>query len=1043
MFISDFSIRRPLVTVVLMLIIAGAGLFALANLKTDEFPEVSPPVIAVSVIYPGASPQGVERELIDPLEEAIAGISGVDEMRSISQDGFGQIVVMFDFEKDLQEASQDIRDQISTIRGDLPPEMEEPILSRFDPQDEPILSLTLSSPTRDAVQLTRIADPGITKALRGVSGVASVNVRGGIEREMTVQLDPYAMQSAGVSVGQVVQALSAQNLAAPVGRVTGVMDERTIRLRGRLETPAEFAAMVVAHRGDQIVRLGQVARVFDGAEEPRSLAMFDGTEAIGIDVVKARGYSTTEVSEAVQHKLEEVQAALPADAKLSVVVDKGERVEQSVHDVQKALIEGALLTILVVFLFLNSWRSTVITGLALPVSVLAAFAAVWAFGFTLNTMSLMGLSLAIGILIDDAIVVRENIVRHLEMGKDHYTAAREGTAEIGLAVAATTFSIVAVFVPIAFMYGMAGQWFKPFALTIASSVLVSLFVSFSLDPMLSAYWADPHREEHEKGWLTKKLDRFNAWFDAQAEGYKRLVGWALDHRAAMVTIATASFFGAIVLQATFGGAGFFGESDSGEMTIVVETPPGSNLEYTRLKAEEAVRIARTHEEVAYTYTTIGGQSGAVDNASIYVRLHPKADRERTLQDVGADVREQVNRVGGATYSVFTGYMSGTFKQIQLELRGADAGELTRIASQMADVVRAVPGAVDVGLSARGEKPEVVVEMNRGLAGTLGITTAQVAQSLRPAFAGIDVGDWVDPDGETRDVMIRLAPEARQRASDLSQLPITTAGPDGTTMLPLGQIATVQEGISPAQIDHLDRERVVSIQANVAGRPLSEVMADIDTRLAAIELPAGYRLTKGGESKDQAEVFGHIFTALGIAVLLMYLILVLQFGSFLDPIAILLSLPLSLIGVVLMLLLTGDTLNIMSLIGVILLMGIVAKNAILLIDFAKWGIEKGMTRREALVEAGRIRLRPILMTTFALIAGMTPIALGIGEGADWRAPLGRAVIGGTITSTFLTLLVIPTAYEILDEWREKARAWVGARTASPATGLTTEPALSGD
>ncbi|HEX2166773.1 MAG TPA: efflux RND transporter permease subunit [Longimicrobiales bacterium] len=1043
MFISDFSIRRPLVTVVLMLIISGAGLFALANLKTDEFPEVSPPVIAVSVVYPGASPQGVERELIDPLEEAIAGISGVDEIRSISQDGFGQVVVMFDFEKDLQEASQDIRDKISTIRGDLPPEMEEPILSRFDPQDAPIMSVTLASTTRDAVQLTRIADPGVTKELRGVSGVASVNVRGGLEREMTVELDPHAMQAAGVSVGQVVQALSSQNLAAPVGRVTGVLDERTIRLRGRLETPAEFARMVVAHRGDQIVRLSQIARVFDGAEEPRSLALYEGAEAIGIDIVKARGHSTTAVSEAVQHKLEEVRERLPADVELSVVVDKGERVDQSVHDVQKALIEGALLTILVVFLFLNSWRSTVITGLALPVSVLAAFAAVWAFGFTLNTMSLMGLSLAIGILIDDAIVVRENIVRHVEMGKDHYTAAREGTAEIGLAVAATTFSIVAVFAPIAFMYGMAGQWFKPFALTIASSVLVSLFVSFSLDPMLSAYWADPHREEHEKSWLTKKLDRFNAWFDAQAEGYKRLIGWALDHRMAMVLIAVGSFVGAIALQATLGGAGFFGESDAGEMTIVVETPPGSNLDYTRLKAEEAVRIARSHEEVDYTYTTIGGQSGAVDNASIYVRLHPKAERNRTLQEVSGDMRAQVNRVGGASYSVFTGYMSGTFKQIQLELRGEDAGELTRIASRMADEVRAIPGAVDVGLSARGEKPEVVVELDRGLAGTLGITTAQVAQSLRPAFAGIDVGDWVDPDGEMRDVMIRLAPEARQRASDLSQLPITTSGPTGTTMLPLGQIATVREGISPAQIDHLDRERVVSIQANVAGRPLSEVMADIDARLAAIDLPPGYRLTKGGESEDQAEVFGHIFTALGIAVLLMYLILVLQFGSFLDPIAIMMSLPLSLIGVVLMLLLTGDTLNIMSLIGVILLMGIVAKNAILLIDFAKWGIEKGMTRREALVEAGRIRLRPILMTTFALIAGMTPIALGLGEGGDWRAPLGRAVIGGVITSTFLTLLVIPTAYEILDEWREKARAWFGARTAGGSAGLTAEPAMSGD
>lgn len=1043
MFISDLSIRKPVFTVVTMLAIVGAGVFALANLKTDEFPEVSPPVIAVSVLYPGASPQGVEREVVDPIEEAIAGIAGVDEIRSIAQDGFAQIVVFFDFEKPLQEASQEIRDRISMIRNDLPPEMEEPVLSRFDPQDQPILSLTLSSPERSAADLTRIADPGITKALRGISGVASVTVVGGVEREMTVELNPAALQEAGIGVGQVVQALASQNLAAPVGRVTGALDERTIRLRGRLETPAEFASLVVAQRGDQVIRLGQLAQVRDGAEEPRSLALFNGREAIGIDIVKARGYSTTDVSARVQQKVDEVRATLPDDATLDIVVDKGDRVEQSVHNVQKALMEGALLTVLVVFLFLNSWRSTVITGLALPVSVLAAFATVWMFGFTLNTMSLMGLSLAIGILIDDAIVVRENIVRHVEMGKDHYTAAREGTAEIGLAVAATTFSIVAVFVPIAFMYGVAGQWFKPFALTIASSVLVSLFVSFSLDPMLSAYWPDPHREQHEKGWLTRTLDRFNDWFNGQAENYKRLIGWALDHRLAMVGIATASFVGALALQATVGGAGFFPVSDSGEMTIVVETPPGSNLEYTRLKSEEAGRLALAMPEVAYTYTTLGGASGAVDQATVFARLVPKAERSRSLDEVGQALRDEVGRIGGATYSVFTGYMSGTYKQIQLELRGPDAGELARIAESMADAVRTVPGAVDVGLSTRGQKPELVIELDRGLAGTLGVSAAQVAQAMRPAFAGIDVGDWIDPTGETRDVMVRLAPDARRRASDLARLPISVPGPNGPVLMPLGQIASISEGIAPAQIDHLDRDRVVAIQANVSGRPLSDVLRDIDARLAQIPLPAGYRLTQGGEAKDQAEVFGHIFTALGIAVMLMYLILVLQFGSFVDPIAIMLSLPLSLIGVVLAMILTGDTLNIMSMIGVILLMGIVAKNAILLIDFAKWGMEQGMSRREAIIEAGRIRLRPILMTTFALIAGMVPVALGLGEGADFRAPLGRAVIGGVITSTFLTLLVIPTAYEILDETKEKVMSYVSRRARrAPATTLV-QPAFSGD
>ncbi|HEX2092551.1 MAG TPA: efflux RND transporter permease subunit [Longimicrobiaceae bacterium] len=1024
MWISDFAIRRPIVTVVTMLALVVFGVFALANLKTDEFPDVQQPIVGVSIIYPGASPDGVEREVVDPIEEAIAGISGVDKMQSVSQDGFAQLIVFFDFEKDLQQATQDIRDKISTIRGDLPAEMEEPILTRFDPADLPVVSLTLSSSTLGPPELTALADPGITKQLRSISGVAQVSVVGGVEREMTVQVRPEALQAAGISVAQVVQALQTQNLAAPVGRITGALEERSIRLKGRLETPQDFASLVVAQRGDRLVRLGEVADVRAGSQEPRSLALFNGQQAIGINVLKSKGYSTTDVADQLLARVAEVQKTLPAGTRLQVVQNAGERVRDSVHNVQRSLFEGALLTVLVVFLFLNSWRSTVITGLALPVSVLAAFVAVWAFGFTLNSMSLLGLSLAIGILIDDAIVVRENIVRHIEMGKDHFTASREGTAEIGLAVAATTFSIVSVFIPIGFMYGVAGQWFKPFALTIASAVLVSLFVSFSLDPMLSAYWADPQTESHERGNpIARALERFNRWFDRQAENYKKVIAWALDHRLAMVAIAVASFFGAIALQVVAGGSGFVPDSDRGEINVTIETPPGSSLEYTRLKAEEAARVARAHPEVAYTYATVGGSStidggASVDQGNIYVRLTPKSERDVSQSELGEVIRQELTRIGGATYSVFTSGFGGNYKQIQIEMRGPDAATLTRLATQFASEVRRVPGAVDVTLSSKGQRPELSIEMNRGLAASMGLSVGQIAQSLYPAFAGIDAGDWVDPTGETRDVNVRLAPEARARAADLHQLPITVIGADGQpATLPLGQVATIRRELGPAQINHLDQDRVVNVQANVAGRSLGQVMTDINARIAAMDLPPGYRITQGGEAADQAEVFGRIFTALGIAVMLMYLILVMQFGSFLDPIAIMLSLPLSLIGVVLALMITGDTLNIMSMIGVILLMGIVAKNAILLIDFAKWGREQGMGRREALIEAGRVRLRPILMTTFALVAGMVPVALGTGSGGDFYAPLGRAVIGGVITSTFLTLLVIPTFYEILDEWKE--------------------------
>jgi HAE1 family hydrophobic/amphiphilic exporter-1 len=1024
MFISDFAIRRPIITTVCMVALTIFGLFALARLKTDEFPDVSPPIVAVSIPYPGAAPETVEREVVDPIEEQISAISGVKKISSSSLDSYGVITVEFQFSKNLQEATQDIRDGISQIRNDLPPEMEEPILTRFDPNDFPIVQVVLTSKTLTGTELTRLVDPPITRQLRGVSGVAEVRVVGGIEREMTIELKPQALQAAGVSVGEVVQAIQAQNLAAPVGRLNGALDERTIRLQGRLQKPGEFMQLVVAQRGGRLVRLGDVAEARDGTEEPRTAAVFNGRDAVGVDVIKADGYSTTEVSERVRARVADIQKTLPPGVDLVIARDAGPRVEHSVLDVEEALLEGAALTVLVVFLFLNSWRSTIITGLALPVSVLASFIAVWMAGFTLDTMSLLGLSLAIGILIDDAIVVRENIVRHVEMGKDHYTASREGTAEIGLAVAATTFSIVVVFLPIAFMGDLAGQWFKPFALTIACSVMVSLFVSFSLDPMLSAYWADPHMPMEQRMWLSRALGKFNDWFDRQAGRYKKVIGWALDHRFAMVFLAVASFAGALALPIMgYVGGGFFPDSDDSEFLINIETPPGSNLEYTKVKAEEAARLARGLPGVLYTYTTLGGRTGSVAEGIVYAKLAAKAERAHRQTELETQLRAKLVQLGGVTASIGSGNFENQ-KQIQLQLQGPENDQLNKLAEQVMAEVRQVPGAVDVGLSTRGQKPELEVSLDRGLAGSVGVTVGQVAQALRVAFAGLDSGDWIDPSGETRDVEVRLSPESRTNVRDLAALPLFVQGPDGRGIaVPLGQVAHIKPGLGPARIDHLNRERVISVQANTEGRSLTQVNEDIQARLASkIKFPAGYGQSLGGESEDQAEVFGQIFSSLGLAVMLMYFVLVVQFGSFLEPFAIMLSLPLSLIGVMLALLITGSTINIMSMIGVILLMGIVAKNAILLVDFAKWSEEQGMSRREAIVEAGRVRLRPILMTTFALIAGMIPIAIGAGEGADFRRPMGQAIIGGVITSTILTLLVIPTFYEILTEWRD----WLGSK-----------------
>jgi HAE1 family hydrophobic/amphiphilic exporter-1 len=1027
-FISDFSIRRPIITVVTMIALVAFGLVALVQLDTDEYPELTQPIVFIGVAYPGAAPDVVEREVVNRLEDKISGISGVDKLNSTSTDGFAQLIVQFVFSKNVDQATQDIRDAISAVRGQLPAEIIEPVIARFDPGQLPIISLALTSNVYTPPQLTQIAEDLIGGELRSVNGVAQVNVVGGDSAQLNVDVRPAGLAAAGIGIDQVVNALRSQNLAAPVGRVNTPLEQRSIRLEGRLERAEEFGSIVVA-RG---VHLNEVADVSEGAAEPNSAALFNGAPAIGLDIIKSREASTTAVSDLVKARVEALGATLPPGVKLELVRDSGSRVRNSVRNVEETLVEGALLTVLVVFLFLNSWRSTVITGLALPVSVLAAFVPLYAFGFTLNIMSLMGLSLAIGILIDDAIVVRENIVRHVEMGKDHLTASHEGTNEIGLAVTATTFSIVAVFVPVGFMPGIAGQFFKPFALTIASAVLVSLFVSFSLDPMLSAYWADPQLEAHERrNPIARLLDRFNEWFNRQSVRYTRVVAWALDHRWWMIGIAVSTLVVAIALQVRFGGFGFAPISDNSELNVSIETPPGSSLEYTSIKAEEAARLVRAHKEVAYTYTTVGSAtgSGAVDVATIYVRLVPRGERGVTQDEFGAQVRGELAGIGGAVaYTYAAGSLAGNQKQIQLQLQGPDALRLTQLSADIADSMRATPGVVDVGLSTKGRKPELSVKVNRALASSLGISLGQLATTLRFAFAGVDAGTWVDPSGISRYVRVRLDPDDRQRKADVEQIPVMVAGAGGAQggrYIPLSQVATVTSSTGPAQIDHYQRRRVVTIGANVLGASVGNVAQDAMARVNKVALPRGYAISQGGQVEGQSQVFNAIITALGVAIMLMYLILVVQFGSFLEPLVILVSLPLSLIGVVVALLITRDTLNIMSLIGVMMLMGIVAKNAILLIDFAKWAHQDGTrSLRDALIEAGRIRLRPIMMTTLALVAGMIPVALGIGEGADFRAPLGRAVIGGVIASTVLTLVVIPTVYEIMVEWREGLQRRLG-------------------
>ena len=1012
MFLSDFSVKRPVPMVVIIIALMALGLLALSKLRVNQFPDIEQPILVVSIPYPGASPDTVEREVVNRIEKALQGIAGVDRLQANANEGSATLVLFFSFDKNMVVAADEVRNAIASVRFKLPVEMREPILQRLDPAAQPIVQMALSSSALSHAEISRLAEDKLADRFRGLPGVAVVSVNGALKRELSVLLRSEKLREFEDSVTDVVTALRSQNATAPVGKVRGALEDQSIRLVGRIESPAAFGQIVIKRRGSELVRLAQVATVVDGFAEISSFSVRNGNPNVGLMVTRTREASTVSVAAAARKLVDEIGPTLPAGTRLEVTRDGGKDAQNSLNNVIDALVFGAGLTVLVVYVFLNSWRSTLITALSLPTSVIAAFIAVWLCGFTLNFMSLLGLSLAIGVLIDDAIVVRENIVRHMEMGEDRRTAALNGTAEIGMAVAATTFSIVAVFVPVAFMPGVSGEWFRPFGLTVVASVLVSLFISFTLDPMLSAVWGDPpgHHAAPKTG-ISQVLHRFNLWFDHQADRYGRVIAWALHHRRWMAAFAILSLVAALGLHFKFGGSSFLPSADAGTIAVEIRTPSSSSLEYARLKVESAAALARTVPEVVATNSSVNAGGGR-----IFIDIGKSTKRTRSALQIAADVRKLVARLVGAEYTVLDDLNNGAQKPVQIRFTGPDSRQLLEITQQFMAKLRQVPGAVDVGLSEQDPQQEMKIELDRGLANTLGISAADAAQALRVAFAGVEVGDWVDPTGETRDVSVRLHPDDRVDAGNIERLPVAVGG--SNRMVPLEQIATVTMGRGPSQIQHSDGKRQISVAANVQGRSSGEVTADAMKLARAMDFPAGYGLELAGASRDQQALFREMTIALVSGVMLMYLVLVMQFGSFTAPLAVMISLPLSLIGVVLALLLTGGTLNLMSFIGVIMLVGLVAKNAILLLDAARAREAQGMDREEALMAAGRKRLRPILMTTFALIAGMLPVAIGVGEGGEFYRPMAVAIIGGTITSTFLTLLVIPSFYDSIETSRDR-------------------------
>ena len=1043
MVLSDLSIKRPVFITMIMLAFVVLGAFALRRLSIDEFPNVDLPIITVTTSWPGAGPESVESDVSKKIEEALNTVPGVKQISSQSLEGVSSVVIQFNLSVKINDAANDVREKLARVKPDLPTDAKDPLIERIDPADRPILSLALSSDTMSMRDLTELADEDVRKRLENVAGVGKVTLVGGTKREIEILLDPARLDARGLLPSDVISALKSSNLDLPAGRVERSTQETLLRVAGRVHEVREFQDLPLRVASGGVIRLGEVATVRDGTEEKRSISLVASsaktdakkisiTPTVALEIRKQSGQNTVAVADAVTERLGELRASLPPEAKLDIVINNSVFIRASVEQVEEDLVLGALLTVAIVFLFLQSWRSTVITGLTLPISVIGAFTAVWAAGFTLNQLTLMALTLAIGLLIDDAIVVRENIVRHVEMGKDHVRAAREGTSEIGLAVLATTLSIVAVFVPVAFMGGIIGRFFFQFGITISVAVLLSLFVSFTLDPMMSSVWPDPH-ESGKKNFFMRGLAAFNRGFDAIARGYRGAVGWALRHRIATLALTFVVFIGTMALAPLI-GFGFMPDTDRGEFIIVLRTPVGSSLGYTEQKSHEILRAVHEDPEIDYSFTSIGGgDTGTVTDGQIYVKLKPKKERKRTIFQIRPGVRERIAQVVDVVTAVVdAGGIGGPQSPLQISVKGRELNQLDAVAQKVLTIVSATRGAVDVQISQENTKPELRLHIDRQRAADVGVNVSEIATTLRALVAGELAGNFEDKNSRTYDIRVRLPSSGRTNQKDISRLfvPGAAKAEGGRTLVALDQVATISRGVGPSKINRIDLSREIRITGGVEGRPLGDVSNDIKAAVEKMGLPDGYTVDLGGQTKDLKETAGFALETLTLAIIFIYLVLASQFESFLQPLAIMMSLPLSMIGVFFAMLVSRGTINMMTMIGVIMLMGLVTKNAILLIDNANQRRQEGVAREEALIAAGEVRLRPIIMTTLAMIFGMVPLALALGEGAEFRAPMARAVIGGLISSTLLTLVVVPVVYTYLDGMGAFfGRLWSGGKSAA--------------
>ncbi|MHB8126742.1 MAG: efflux RND transporter permease subunit [Desulfitobacteriaceae bacterium] len=1009
MYIANISIKRPIFITVIIMVFLLVGFMSYRGLNINDMPQADFPYVTVTITQHGVAPDQMETNVAKKVEESIGQISGVKHVTTYISEGVCNVVVEFPLEMSPDVAAQEVRDKVTSIRQSLPDDIDEPIIAKLDVMAQPITSLAVTG-TMDNRVISKLVDDVITKSLYTVKGVGSVKVYGKQEREIKIKLDLEKLAAYGLSPVELVSGVQNGNLEIPGGKVTDGQSEISLRTDNKVKSLEDFYNITVGTRSGREIKVRDVATVSDGIEDPDSISYYDGKEAIGIDISKQSGSNTVRVADDVKEQLELIKGFLPPGIEIAVVADNSVSIRDSVNEVVKTIYEGCILAVIIVFIFLGEWESTLISGLSLPTSIITTFIAMRVMNFSLNTMSLMALSLAVGLLVDDAIVVIENIVRHLHMGKPPLQAAREGTSEIGLAVLATTFAVVAVFVPIGMVSGIIGKFFIEFGFTVAFSMLVSLLISLTLVPMMSSRLLKAERKT-KKTFVGHFLDWFNDKFDGLGTSYSKILKVVLSHRLITLIFTVALFVASIMLVPMLGFS-FVPTTDTGNITISADTDSGLTLQAGGEKAKEIEKRLKKYPEITHLYTTVGS-----DKISINVKLTEKQEREKSSKQIASEIREDLRGVSGIELVVQGSEgAGGGGKDVSFMILGTDPDTLQTFAQKAKKIMSEDPQAKDVGINLKTGKTEAKLEVDRDKVTDLGVNTALAAETIRALFDGIDAGKF-EYAGDRYNVRVSLKDDQRKSLDNLDGIYVNGSNDQ---MIPLANVTKKVLSTSFATITRYDRLRQVELSTNVEGIAVGDFLTKYTDMYKTMDIPKGVIVQQGGMNEMMMEGFTNLVIALLMGILFMYLVMTMQFESFLDPIAIMFSLPMALIGAVLGLFIGGSELSILSLIGIILLMGLVAKNGILLIDFTKQRRSEGLSVKEALIEAGAVRLRPIMMTSLAMIFAMIPVAIGTGGGSEMRAPMGHAVIGGLITSTLLTLFIVPVVYSLLDSMKKKFR-----------------------